>query len=48
MPLFNPLITHVINATPEDAPLVRRSVFWVVAVAFLLGILAGRYSVGLH
>jgi hypothetical protein len=45
---FNPLIVHIGNATPVDPPLSRRSLFWAVALAFLIGIVAGRYSVGLN
>ncbi len=47
MPLFNPLIVHIGNATPEDKPKVPRSVWWAVVVALLIGVVAGRYSVGM-
>lgn len=44
MPLFNPLCTHIVNATPEDKPVLRRSLWWAVAAAFVLGIVWGRYG----
>jgi len=48
MPLFNPLCTHIVNATPVDKPSVPRSTWWACAIIFLIGIVAGRYSVGIN
>lgn len=45
---FNPLITHVLNSTPKDQPIIRRSLWWAVAIAFIIGIAFGRFSVVLR
>lgn len=43
---FNPLIMHVLNSTPEDKPVTKRSLWWAVAFAFLAGVVFGHIGAG--
>lgn len=38
------LAAHILNATPANPPSVKRSLYWAVAVAFILGIIFGRFG----